>query len=152
MRRLLRAMIVSSLLGVSLAAGPQAASSAQAAPCVTIYRIYYNSPGSDDGSNGSLNAEWIRLHNSCGTGKSLSNWKIKDLAGHTYTFGTYTLGAGAYVKVHTGKGSNTSTDRYWARAAYIWNNDRDTAYLRNGAGTLIDSCSYNKPSASSAYC
>jgi len=40
-----------------------------AVSCVTIYRIYYNSPGTDDGSNGSLNGEWIRLYNTCGTDK-----------------------------------------------------------------------------------
>jgi hypothetical protein len=35
---------------------------------------------------------------------------------------------------------------------YVWNNDKDTAYLRNAEGTLIDTCSYNNKSASSVYC
>jgi hypothetical protein len=30
---------------------------------IQIYEIYYNSPGSDTGSNSSLNAEWVRLYN-----------------------------------------------------------------------------------------
>ena len=73
---------------------PQVVQHANASCGVSIYRIYYNSPGSDDGSNTSLNAEWIQLTNNCSTGKSLYHWTIKDAAGHTYTFGTYTLAAG----------------------------------------------------------
>ena len=33
---------------------------------VVIKEIYYNSPGSDDGSNSSLNGEWIQLKNTSG--------------------------------------------------------------------------------------
>ncbi len=54
--------------------------------------------------------------------------------------------------MHTGKGRNTSTDRYWGRTAYVWNNDKDTAYVYNRYGTLIDKCSYNNRSRSSVYC
>jgi hypothetical protein len=31
---------------------------------VKITEIFYNSPGSDTGSNKSLNAEWVKIHNS----------------------------------------------------------------------------------------
>jgi hypothetical protein len=123
-----------------------------AAPCVQINRIYYNSPGSDTGTNTSLNGEWISLHNGCSTRRSLKGWTIKDAAGHKYTFGSYRLGGGKGVKVHTGKGTNTATDRYWGLSWYVWNNDKDTAYLRNSSGTLVDKCSYNNPSASSISC
>jgi len=116
---------------------------ASAAYCVGIHRIYYNSPGSDTGSNSSLNAEWIQLRNQCSTSRSLTAAKIKEAAGHTYTFGSYTLGGGKYVKVHTGKGTNTATDRYWGRSGYVWNNDKDTAYLYNRSGTRLGTCSYN---------
>ena len=115
-------------------------------------RIYYNSPGTDTGSNTSLDAEWIQLHNRCSTSRSLTNAKIKDAAGHSYTFGSYTLGGGKYVKVHTGKGTDTATHRYQGRSWYVWNNDKDTAYLYNASGTRLDSCSYNNRSASSVYC
>jgi hypothetical protein len=149
---------LATMVGVALVAGalgvlsPAATGGAEAAGCVQIHRVYYNSPGSDTGSNSSLNAEWIQLKNVCSTGKSISGWRIKDIAGHTYTFGTFTLRAGAYVKVHTGKGTNTTTDRYWAKAWYIWNNTGDTAYLRNGAGTLMDSCAFRSTSTGNAYC
>lgn len=39
--------------------------------------------------------------------------------------------------------TNTSTHRYWGASGPIWNNGGDTAYLRNAAGTLMDSCTYS---------
>src|SRR6266511_2243365 len=139
--------LVASLFAAGIISGWSSAPSS-AAYCVGIYRIYYNSTG----SNTSLNGEWIQLHNKSSTSRSLTNAKIKDYVGHTYTFGTYALGGGKYVKVHTGKGTNTTTDRYQGRAWYVWNNDKDTAYLYNGSGTLLDKCSYNNRYASSIYC
>jgi hypothetical protein len=41
--------------------------------------------------------------------------------------------------------------QYWGRAAYVWNNTGDTAYVRNPSGTLIDSCSWGS-SGSYTYC
>ncbi|MFL5679301.1 MAG: lamin tail domain-containing protein [Chloroflexota bacterium] len=152
MSRFVSVVVVAFVLAVGFAVTPAASRPAQAASCVQIYRIYYNSPGTDTRTNTSLNAEWIQLKNLCTSGKSLSSWKIKDLAGHTYTFGTYTLGAGKYVKVHTGSGTNTTTDRYWRSGNYIWNNTGDTAYVRNSAGTLMDSCVYTGATAGYKYC
>src|SRR3954464_5772206 len=127
MHTLGRALLVALLLGAAAVTLPATATPANAAGCVQIYRIYYNSPGTDTRTNTRLNGEWIQLKNLCTTGKSLSSWRIKDLAVHTYTFGTYTLGAGRYVKVHTGSGTNTTTDRYWRSGNYICNNTGGTA-------------------------
>src|SRR3954470_176476 len=98
MQTLGRALLVALLLGAAAVTLPATATPANAASCVQIYRIYYNSPGTDTRTNTSLNGEWIQLKNNCSTRKSLSSWRIKDLTGHTYTFATYTLGAGKYVK------------------------------------------------------
>jgi hypothetical protein len=147
-----RSILVASLLVAGIVVSPSFQAPASAAYCVGIYRIYYNSPGTDTGSNTSLNAEWIQLRNRCSTSRSLANAKIKDAVGHTYTFGTYTLGGGKYVKVHTGKGTDITAHRYQGRSWYVWNNDKDTAYLYNASGTRLDSCSYNNRSASSIYC
>jgi hypothetical protein len=142
----LRALAVATALAAALVTGggvAVGAPSADAAACgVKIKKIYYNSPGSDLGSNASLNGEWIQLRNGCATGISLNGWKIKDLVGHTYTFGSYTLAGGGLVKIHTGKGTNKATDRYWGQTWYIWNNDKDTAKLFKGT-TVVHSCSYN---------
>jgi hypothetical protein len=152
MSKVIKSILIASLLATGIILSPSSQSSASAAYCVGIYRIYYNSPGTDTGSNSSLNAEWIQLRNRCSTSRSLTYWKIKDAAGHTYTFGSYALRGGKYVKIHTGKGTNTATDRYQGRAWYVWNNDKDTAYIYNQNATRIDTCSYNNRSASSVYC
>ena len=149
--------LVSSILAIILTAAALVAIQSQQATaasyCVQIYRIWYNSPGTDTRRNASLNGEWISLHNRCSTARSLNNWVIRDAARHTFNFGAYRLGGGKYVRVHTGKGTNTATDRYWGQGNYIWNNDKDTAYLRNGpSGTLIDTCSYNNSSSSWVAC
>lgn len=57
MQRAFRVVIASSIVAIAAVAGPQAATPADAACGVSINRIYYDSPGSDTGSNTSLNAE-----------------------------------------------------------------------------------------------
>ena len=153
MSGIIRSILIASLLATGVAVSYSARSPASAAPpCVVVYRIYYNSPGTDTGSNYSLNAEWIQLRNRCTTGRSLESWRIRDVAGHAYVFGAFRLGGGQYVKVRTGKGTATATNLYQGRSWYVWNNDKDTAYLYNSNGTLIDTCSYNNRAASSVYC
>ena len=56
------------------------------------------------------------------------------------------------MKVRTGTGTNTATSRYQGRSWYVWNNDKDTAYLYSATGVKIDTCYYNNRSASSLYC
>jgi hypothetical protein len=113
------------------------------ASAIQITKIYYDSPGSDSGSNTSLNAEYVQIKNMSTSARSLTGWTLRDRSNHVYTLGTFALGAGKTVTVRTGKGTNTSTTRYQGRSYYVWNNDTDTAYLRNPTSTLIDSCSYN---------
>ncbi len=124
-----------------LALATVAAPSAPAA--IKITKIYFDSPGSDTGSNSSLNAEWIRLKNTGSTGRYLTGWRIRDAASHVYRFGAFRLRAGYSVTVHTGSGSNTRLHRYWASSGYIWNNTGDTATLKNASGERIDRCSYS---------
>src|SRR5438874_127041 len=111
-----------------------------------IKEIFYNSPGADTGSNTSLNAEWVQLHNTASHAVRLAGWKVRDAAGHVYRFGTFKLGAGASVKIHTGHGSNTHKNVYWGSGNYIWNNDGDTATLKRPGGTVADRCHYSDPS------
>ena len=125
---------------------------AGAASSISFGRIQYNSPGSDTRTNTSLNAEYVRIHNSASHGISLKGWTVRDASGHVYTFGTYTLGAGKTVTLHTGKGTNTSTNRYWGSGNYIWNNTGDTATLKNSGGTRIDVCSWTSAGSGYKYC
>jgi hypothetical protein len=151
-----RLISLAAALTIALGASLTAAVPAQAAtPAIQITKVYYNSPGSDTRSNTSLNAEWVRLANTRTYTINLKGWTLRDKASHIYTFTTnYYLGAGKHVYIHTGKGTNGYPDaqhRYWGRAAYVWNNTGDTAYVRNTAGTLIDYCTWGS-SGSYTYC
>lgn len=139
------ALLATTLTGLAVAAP------ADAAGGVIIYRAYYDSPGSDTGSNSSLNAEWIQLKNTSSTTKYITGWTLRDAQSHVYKFPTTKIGPGKYMKVHTGKGSNDSNDRFWGSSWYVWNNSGDTAYLRNKSGTLVDSCKWGS-SGDSKYC
>ena len=139
MRHLLRALLCLPLLvGGSLLAAP----GASAAPAVRISYVYFDSPGSDTGSNTSLNAEYVKIKNFSSTSRRISGWTLRDKTGYTYKFPTFTIKPGATVTVHTGKGTASSTHRYYGYTRYVWNNSGDTAYLKNASGTTIDTCSW----------
>jgi hypothetical protein len=129
-----------------------------AGPAIQIVKIYYNSPGSPDfGSNSSLNGDYVQIKNMTKKAVNLDGWTMRDKTSrsdHVYSFGTFTLRAGKTVTLRTGRGKDTSTTLYWGRSgggtfAYIWNQTKDTGYLRNASDKLVDSCSYN--SARHAY-
>lgn len=147
-------MRIRSLLTVAmLATGVVAVSppAHAAGPAVRITKIYYDSPGSpDNGGNRSLNGEYIQLKNVTKKAVNLKGWTVRDATkrrDHVYTFKSFVLKAGKTVTLRTGKGKDTATTVYWGRSggtlAYIWNQVKDTAYLRNASGKLVDSCSYN---------
>ncbi|WP_239095860.1 lamin tail domain-containing protein [Micromonospora lutea] len=122
------------------------AAPAQAAtPAIEITKVYYDSPGADNRSNSSLNAEYVKLTNRRARTINLKNWTLRDKANHVYKFsGDVKLAKGKSVVIRTGKGKNTAGTRYWGSGNYIWNNTGDTAYLRNASGKQIDKCSWKK--------
>ncbi|HEY7143934.1 MAG TPA: lamin tail domain-containing protein [Streptosporangiaceae bacterium] len=122
---------------------PVQASTQAARPRVAIWEIYYNSPGSDTGSNASLNHEWVQLHNTTSKSVTMTRWTLRDTAGHVFTFGSFTLKAHAYVKIHTGHGAATQANRYYNHSWYIWNNTGDTATLKTAGGTTEARCRYS---------
>lgn len=141
-------------VAVALGGGLVVANPAQATtPAIMITKIYYDSPGSDTGSNTSLNAEWVRLTNKRTYSINLKYWTLRDRTGYTYKFwGDFWLRPGYNVYIHTGKGTNNSSNRYWGRSWYVWNNTGDTAYLRNASGTLIDYCAWYSKGYGYTYC
>jgi hypothetical protein len=122
---------------------------------VQFSKIVYNSPGTDNGSNTSLNGEYVRFSNKTTRTIDLKYWTIRDAGGHVYTFsGSYLLGAGKTRYLHTGKGTNGKPDsqhRYWGRTSYVWNNGGDTATLRSSSDKAIDSCRWGNGSGTT-YC
>ena len=146
--------VAAAILPFALAAGSLlvAAQPASAAPAVQILKVRYDSAGADKGSNASLNDEWVMLKNTSGSNRVLTGWTVKDKTGYTYTFPTFTLKAGATVTVRTGKGTATSTQRYYNRTWYVWNNTGDTAYLHDKAGTQQDTCTWTSVGTGSKTC
>ncbi|WP_318210995.1 MULTISPECIES: lamin tail domain-containing protein [unclassified Streptomyces] len=125
---------------------------AQAAGSVHLYKIYYDSPGTDRRSNTSLNAEYVQIRNTTGAAVNLRGWTLTDAANHKYTFGNFVLGKGKIVTVRTGRGTNSATNVYQNRGAYVWNNDRDTATLKKSNGARIDTCAYNSTRVDYKWC
>lgn len=107
------------------------ASAAEAA--IRITKIQYDPPGTDTGSNSHLNKEFVVLKNTGSSAVTLTDWTLRDTSSHVYRFDTFRLGAGNSVTIHTGRGNDDRNDLYWD-LAYIWNNDGDTATLKDGNG------------------
>ena len=152
----MRKRITAVLLGLTgllaAAAAPPAHATTAATPAVQITFVYYDSPGRDDRSNASLNAEYVTLTNTGRRSVALTSWTLRDTSSHVYAFSSYTLAAGASVSVHTGGGKVTSRHRYQQRAAYVWNNDADTAILRDAAGRNVDSCRWTRTGTGKISC
>jgi hypothetical protein len=119
---------------------------------VKIVEIYFDSPGSDTGSNASLDAEWVKVKNVTGSRRTITGWTLRDASSHVYRFATTTIAAGATLRVHTGRGRKNATNRYWGSGSYIWNNTGDTATLRNAHGSQVDRCHYTSASDPVAHC
>lgn len=132
--------VMSAVLGLA------GATTANAATGVVIWNAYYDSPGPDRGGNTSLNAEYIALKNTSSSAKNITGWTLRDKANLIYKFPTTTIGAGKYLFIRTGKGTNNATTRYWNRTWYVWNNSGDTAYLRTAAGTTVSTCGWGSGS------
>ena len=145
------------LIAVLVAASGLIALPAQAAPAtVCIYKVYFDSPGSDTGSNSSLNAEYVVIRNGDNVSHSVSGWTVRDAAGHRYTLPDgFWLGAGKQAIIHTGDGTKytttASTHLYSGREWYVWNNNGDKVILRRADGSLKDTCSYSG-AGSKKYC
>jgi hypothetical protein len=105
-------------------------------------RCVWGAPGSDTGSNASLNAEYVKIKNTGSRAKALTSWRLHDQSHHRYTFGTFTLCGGCHVNIHTGHGTNTAKNRYWGSGAYIWNNAGDKATLVKPSGNIRDTCNW----------
>ncbi len=126
---------------------------AEAASAIQFGRIQYDSPGTDRGSNASLNAEYVQLKNVGSRTINLYRWYVRDSAGYTYRFASnFYLPPGYTVTLHTGKATNTSSHRYWGLASYVWNNTGDQAHLRMPSGALADYCSWTSVGSGYRYC
>ncbi|MBB2747387.1 UNVERIFIED_ORG: putative extracellular nuclease [Microbispora rosea subsp. rosea] len=136
-------------VGALLVASPPALA---AGPAIQITKIYYDSPGKDTRSNTSLNAEYVWLKNTSSKTVAVTGWTLADTSRHRYIFPAFSIPAGKTITIRTGSGKSGTSTRYWGMGNYVWNNDKDTASLRNAGGKLIDSCSYNSTKVSYKIC
>ena len=137
-----------------LAAAPASAASV---PVVYIHEIQYSPAGPDvPVTTAKLNGEWVLLTNTTGKSVTMTNWTLRDKAGHVYRFPSFVLKAHKSVEVHTGTGKNSATNVYWGHkppssTSFIWNNSgKETATLKSASGKTIDSRSYTGKSVSGA--
>ncbi|MFI5805115.1 lamin tail domain-containing protein [Streptomyces sp. NPDC051561] len=133
-------------LPASAAAPTSAATQASKAPRPTIVigQVQYNSPGYDDGSNRSLNGEWVQIRNLGRHTVNLRNYSLTDRDGKRYYFHNLRLDGRSSVKVHTGYGHDRYGHVYQDRSRYVWDNYSDTATLRNNKGRVIDRVSWGR--------
>ncbi|MCL4459329.1 MAG: lamin tail domain-containing protein, partial [Chloroflexi bacterium] len=68
-------------------------------------------------------------------------WKLSAGPRQVYTFPPFILPAGSSVKVHTSRGTNTTSDLYWGRSA-VWNNQGDTGVLYDATGREVTRYTY----------
>lgn len=150
MRRL--AMLTVSAL-VAVTSSLVAVTPADAARVVQFSRIQYDSPGPDNGSNASMNREYVQVRNNTMRTVNLHRWYVRSARGDVYRFtSNFYLRPGRTVTIRTGRGRDTDTTRYWGSTRYVWNNNRDTAYLRTPSGALMYRCSWTSNGRGYKYC
>ncbi|WP_438828069.1 lamin tail domain-containing protein, partial [Streptomyces tropicalis] len=137
------AVVAGAAVGAMALPASAAGHPAQHHRSVFISAVQYDSPGRDDGSNRSLNGEWVALTNDSRQAVNLDGWRLSDEDGRTYVFRHRRLAAGATVRVHSGVGRDTFSDVYQDRRTYVWDNE-DTATLRDAWGRLVDSESWGR--------
>lgn len=103
---------------------------------VEIVSIDYNPPGED------LAGEYVLLRNTGTSAANMTGWTLRDLANNSYTFPAFSLATGAEVRLWTRGGTNDNSNLYWGRTQAVWNNDGDTAILRDAGGSEVDRFSY----------
>jgi len=102
---------------------------------VRITYINYDAPG-DDRRKENWPGEWVELE---GYGVDMTDWLLQDEAKHNYTFSYFMING--KVKLHSGEGDDNDTDLFWGKGP-IWNNDGDTATLKDNNGEIVDIYSY----------
>ncbi|MFI9647779.1 lamin tail domain-containing protein [Streptomyces sp. NPDC052040] len=144
-RRLASAALAAGALVGALAVPASAADHRAPRSVVEISRVQYDSPGWDNQSNRSLNAEWVAISNTSRHAVNLDHWTLSNRYGQTYTFHHYRLEGRSTVRVHTGIGRDGRADLFQDRRNYVWDNHSDVAALRNDHGRLVDAVAWGRP-------
>jgi len=105
-----------------------------------ITKIAVDAPGRD---NENPNGEWIEIFNQSNAVVSMYGYRLHDEANNSYFFSNFSLSAGSTVRLYSGQGNDNGSSLYWGRTDHsVWNNEGDTAFLRNVQGEVIASYHY----------
>ena len=93
-------------------------------------RVVANAVGKD---NLNVNGEYVTLLNSSAAAIEIGGWSLCKGASLCFTFpsGASNPPNGS-VRLHAGSGLTTDTSFYMGHGRAVWNNDHDTATLRDG--------------------
>jgi hypothetical protein len=103
---------------------------------VSITNVLFDPPGDD------LAGEYVLLRNAGQEATALMGWTLRDEAGAIYTFPSFTLAAGADVRVWVKAGADDGASLYWGRTQPVWNNTGDTVTLRDTSGVEVSRFTY----------
>lgn len=107
--------------------------------CITLEEFHYDAAGYD---NKNLNDEFFVIRNNCGNAIDLSGWTVRNTALRMFKIDGLVHPSGQ-IKVHTGTGNATDNDFFLGSDQPIWNNERDSIYIRDSYGGLVISEHYN---------
>jgi len=96
----------------------------------------------DPVSGTDVDGEYVDIQNMGGTPQDMTGWKLRDASTNSFTFPSFSLGAMNQARIWTKAGANTATDLYMGKGGAVWNNSGDTATLYDGAGQVVDTCTY----------
>lgn len=120
---------------------PPAEPAATVGPTPTPVPTLTSAPGSEMRlalqvlNPGELANEMVQIVNQ-GPFVRLTGWTLSDEIDNTYTFPDFSLWSGGAINIHTGGGSNTTTDLYWGRPDPVWKAG-SLVVLRNAEGEII---------------
>lgn len=95
-------------------------------------------------TGGDLNEEYVVIKNTGELPVDLSGWRIRDGDGNTYTFGEGPfLEGNESVRLYTGGGEQTDSERYWWRSEEVWDDDGETITIFNDNGDKVYERTYD---------
>jgi hypothetical protein len=119
------------------AAAPAAAPKATAPAGINIVHLEYNATGRD------RDVEYVLIRNSGLSSVDMTGWKLSDNGNrHTFTFPRFRLAPGAEVKLWSRPGNANAGNLYWGNRSTVWQSSGDTATLKDAAGAVVTSYSY----------
>jgi micrococcal nuclease len=108
---------------------------------VRIRDLEFNPPG-DDGDD--LNGEWVEVESFDTGDVDLTDWGIRDdSSSNRYVFPDgFVAGPGVVIRVHSGCGTDSTTELFWCADQPVWNNAGDTVIVQDGLGNVAARVAY----------